>query len=58
MKDNVAGKLRRYTTTTLHEYKVVLAGYVGSVVVPRILVSAVSFQLGILCLTNQTNQTI
>ncbi len=44
VKDNVAGKLRRYTSTTLHEYNVVLAGYVGSVVVPHVLVSAFPIQ--------------
>ena len=32
-----ASKLRRYTSTTLHEYKFVLAGYVGSVVVRLLL---------------------
>ena len=32
MKDNVAGKLRRYTSKILHEHNVVLAGHVGSVV--------------------------
>ncbi len=44
MKDNVAHKVRRYTSTTLHEYNVVLAGYVGSVVVPHVLVSAFPIQ--------------
>ncbi len=31
MKDNVAGKLRRYTNTTLHEHDVVLADRIGPV---------------------------
>ena len=31
MKDNVAGKLRRYTNTTLHKHDVVLADRIGSV---------------------------
>ena len=31
MKDNVAGKLRRYTNITLHEYGIVLADHIGSV---------------------------
>jgi len=31
MKDNVAGKLRRYTNTTLHEHDVVLPDRIGSV---------------------------
>ena len=45
VRDNVAGKLRRYTSTTLHEYSVVLPGYVGSVVVPPVLVSTFPIQL-------------
>ncbi len=44
VRRNVAGELRRYTTTTLQEHNVVLAGYVGSVVVPHILVSAFPIQ--------------
>jgi hypothetical protein len=44
VKDNVAGKLRRYTNTTLHECNVVLVDYVGSVVVPHVLVSAFPVQ--------------
>ncbi len=31
MKDNVVGRLRRYTNTTLHEHNVVLADGIGSV---------------------------
>ncbi len=44
VRRNVAGELRRYTTATLQEHNVVLAGYVGSVVVPHILVLAFPIQ--------------